>query len=225
MESDANFAPPEGCSVADLAEALTVLRSGGVVALPTDTLYGLAADLINERALERIFEIKGRPANLALPVLVGNLEQVAMVADGFGPLLREFVSAFWPGSLTLVLPKSAGVSSVITGGRDTVAVRMPGHWAPLGLANALGRPITGTSANISGQDNLNSLEEIRGTMGQKVGAVVSAGPGPQGLQSTIVDMCGATPELLREGATSFEQVLSTWNKFRVRRAAGRVAGV
>ena len=225
MESDASLAPPSGFSVADLAEALTILRSGGVVALPTDTLYGLAADITNERALERIFEVKGRPANLALPVLAGNLEQVEKVADGFGPSLREFVSAFWPGTLTLVLPKSASVSPVITGGRDTVAVRMPGHWAPLNLANDLGQPITGTSANISGEKNLNSVEEIRAAMGQKVDAIVSVGPAPQGLQSTIVDMCGATPELLREGATPFDDVLSTWNKVRVRHSAGRVAGV
>ena len=225
MESDANCSPPEGLSLSDLTEALNALRSGGVVALPTDTLYGLAADIASERALERIFEAKGRPANLALPLLVGSLEQVALVADGFGPLLREFASVFWPGTLTLVLPKSRAISPVITGGRDTVAVRMPGHWAPLSLANALGRPITGTSANISGQENLNSLEEIQATMGQKVDAVVAAGPEPQGLQSTIVDMCGNTPELLREGATPFEEVLGTWKKLRIRRAAGRVAGV
>ena len=225
MEPDAIFTPPEGYALADLQAALAFLRSGGVVALPTDTLYGLAADVTSNRALERIFEIKGRPANLALPVLVGNLDQVSVVAEGFGPLMREFASTFWPGSLTLVLPKSPAISPVITGGRDTVAVRMPGHWVPLHLATTLGRPITGTSANISGQDNLNSPEEIRSTIGKGLDAVISAGPAPQGIQSTIVDMTGDSPELLREGAKAFEQVLLAWKKVRVRHAPGRVAGV
>ncbi len=211
-EFGAYLNPPPGQSQSDLAEALAALKSGGVVALPTDTLYGLAVDITNEQALERIFEIKGRPANLALPVLVADWEQVALVAAGFGSALRELASAFWPGCLTLVLPRAAALSPMVTGGKDTVAVRMPGHWIPLNLARQLGRPISGTSANRSGQTDLKSIQEIRDTLGGDLDAIVTAGPEPQGMQSTIVDITGNCPLLLREGVVPFANVLRVWEQ-------------
>lgn len=178
--------------------------------MPTDTLYGLAADVKNEAALEGVFEIKGRPSEMALPVLVANWEQVEMVADVSQPAAQELAAAFWPGSLTLVLPKRKDLSRLVTGGRETVAVRMPDHWVPLALATRLGHPITGTSANLSGQSDLRSVEELKSHLGNAVDAIVTAGPEPAGLQSTIVDLTGAVPMLLREGATPFDNVLNVW---------------
>ena len=183
-----------------------------MVAVPTDTLYGLAADVGNERALMRIFEVKGRPADLALPILVSSWEQVSMVAHADGEAIKRLGASFWPGSLTLVLRKKPSLSSLITGGRETVAVRMPSHWVPLSLATQLGRPITGTSANRSGQLNLNSLEEIKAALGNAPVEIVDLGPAPAGLQSTIVDVTGDLPALLREGATPFEDVLRVWEQ-------------
>ncbi len=183
-----------------------------MVAVPTDTLYGLAADVGNERALMRIFDIKGRPADLALPVLVSSWEQVNMVAHADDKDIEQLGSAFWPGSLTLVLRKKASLSTRITGDRETVAVRMPFHWIPLSLASQLGRPITGTSANRSGQLNLNSPEEIEEALGSASVEIVDLGPAPAGLQSTIVDMTGDVPALLREGATAFDDVLRVWEQ-------------
>jgi L-threonylcarbamoyladenylate synthase len=135
-----------------------------------------------------------------------------MVAHADSEGIKQLGTSFWPGALTLVLRKKPGLSTLITGGRDTVAVRMPSHWIPFSLATQLGRPITGTSANRSGQSNLNSPEEIRKALGNLSVQVVDLGPAPAGLQSTIVDMTGDLPALLREGATSFEDVLRVWEQ-------------
>ncbi len=228
QSSDTNpgpdLAPPAPHSISDLKGALRCLREGGVVAIPTDTLYGLAADVGNEEALNRIFEVKGRPGNLALPVLVSSWEQVGTVAVADDDAIRQLGTSFWPGSLTLVLPRQPGLSSLITGGLDTVAVRMPAHWIPLSLAAGLGRPITGTSANRSGSENLNSPQDIRESLGDSLGEIVDLGPAPAGLQSTIVDMTGDSPVLLREGATSFSEVQRVWEQVNAPARAGDKGG-
>ena len=206
------LSPPAPHNGSDLDGALRCLQGGEVVAIPTDTLYGLAADVGNEGALARIFDVKGRPTDLALPVLVSSWEQVATVAVAGGDGVRRLGMSFWPGSLTLVLPRQPGLSGLVTGGRATVAVRMPAHWIPLRLAAQLGRPITGTSANRSGQENLNGPQEIRESLGNSLGEIVELGPQPAGIQSTIVDMTGDYPVLLREGATPFAEVLRVWEQ-------------
>ena len=216
---------PAPHSISDLNAALRCLQDGGVVAIPTDTLYGLAADVGNGEALKRIFDVKGRPADLALPVLISSWEQVATVAVADDDSIRQLVTSFWPGSLTLVLPRKPGLSNLVTGGRDTVAVRMPSHWIPLSLAAQLRRPITGTSANRSGQDNLNSPQEIRESLGDSLGEIVDLGPRPEGLQSTIVDLTGNYPTLLREGATPFAEVLRVWDNLNPLIPEGEKGGV
>ena len=134
----------------DLESAVRHLKDGGVVAVPTDTLYGLAADVFNTVAIDRIFDIKSRPEDLALPVLVSAWEQVERVAKNIPPQARILAERFWPGALTLVVEKAQGLPDRLTAGGPTVAVRMPDHPAPIQLINGLGGPITGTSANISG---------------------------------------------------------------------------
>ncbi len=196
----------------ELDTAVLVLREGGVVAFPTDTLYGLGADVFNASALQRVFDIKGRPAELALPVLVADWPQVEVVAVGLTEAARRLAAAFWPGSLTLVLPKSPSLSLLVTGGRDTVAVRMPDHPAPLTLAAQLGRPITGTSANRSGEADLKTLAAVQATLGGSVDCIVDVGPPPQGTPSTVVDLTGDVPALIREGAIPFSEVLKVWNE-------------
>ena len=217
--------PPAPHSISDLNAALRCLKDGGVVAFPTDTLYGLGADVGNEGALKRIFEVKGRPDDLALPVLISSWEQIASVAVADDDTIGQLVKTFWPGSLTLVLPRQPGLSNLVTAGRDTVAVRMPSHWIPLSLAAQLGRPITGTSANRSGQDNLNSPQEIKESLGDSLGEIVDLGPRPEGLQSTIVDLTGNYPILLREGATSFAEVLRVWDRLNPLTPEGEKGGV
>ena len=207
---------PESWGAKGLAEAVRCLRSGGVVAFPTDTLYGLGADVGNESALQRIFDIKGRPEGQALPVLVADWEQVGAVTRDLKGRSHEaglrLARAFWPGPLTLALLKSPTLSRLVTGNWDTVAVRMPNHWAPLMLAGELGRPITGTSANRSGEPDLTSIADIEANLGGMVDFLVKEGPPPRGTPSTVVSLVGDVPALIREGAIPFAEVLRVWNE-------------
>ena len=178
-----------------------------MVVSPTDTLYGLGADAFSTPALRRVFAIKGRQPDLALPVLVASLDQAWQVVREFPENGRRLAERFWPGPLTLVLPRSLGLPGLLTGGKDTVAVRMPDHWVPLALAEELGRPITGTSANPSGGGDLLNLDEIAARLGREVDYIIECGPPPSGVASTVVDLTTGTPQLVREGALSFEEIL------------------
>jgi L-threonylcarbamoyladenylate synthase len=191
----------------ELEKAARSLGNGGVVVFPTDTLYGLGADVFSLPALERIFSIKGRPANLALPVLVAGLDQVEAVALPMSGQARRLAQQFWPGPLTLVMRRSTELPGLVTGGADTVAVRMPDHLVPIALARRLGRPITGTSANLSGQPDLLDLIALETQLGGLVDHIIQAGPVPAGTASTIVDVTGDEPRLIRQGAISIEDVL------------------
>lgn len=192
----------------EIEEAVKLLGAGDVVAFPTDTLYGLGADVFSVKALERIFVIKGRPNSLALPVLVGLWEQVKLVAR-FTGVGRKLAARFWPGPLTLVLPKLENLPKLVTGGRDTVAVRMPDHHVPLVLAEQLGGPITGTSANLNGGPDLHTLAAVQAQLGNQVHCIIQTGPHPKGIPSTVVDVTGERPRLLRQGALPFQDILAT----------------
>ncbi|MDP6549586.1 MAG: L-threonylcarbamoyladenylate synthase [Dehalococcoidia bacterium] len=194
----------------ELGEAVRHLRDGGVVLLPTDTLYGLGADVFSVPALKRVFSIKGRPPHLALPVLVSGWGQVGLVARDVPESGRMLARRFWPGALTLVLSRRDCVPDLVTGGRDTVAVRMPGHPVPLALADKLGGPITGTSANRSGEADPQTLAEVEAELGGRVDYIIRAGPAPKGTPSTVVDISTGTPRLLRQGAVPFPEVLQAW---------------
>ena len=189
-----------------IEEAVRLLRGEGVVAFPTDTLYGLGADAFSCNAVHRVFDIKGRPSEMALPLLLGSIEDLKVVATDISKAAWALVDRFWPGALTLVLQKSPRVSYLVTGGRDSVAVRMPNHQVPLSLVRELGRPITGTSANISGGPDPNTPGDVRRSLGEKVDYVVDGGPVAGGISSTIVDLTGAGPILLRPGAISHESL-------------------
>lgn len=188
-------------------QAVRVLRGGGVVAFPTDTLYGLGADVFNTVAVEAIFDIKERPSGLALPVLIDDWNQLERVVENIPDAARALAERFWPGPLTLVVKKAAQVSDRVTAGAPTVAVRIPDHPVPRAISRLLGGPITGTSANISGQPDPQDLYELRGQIGYKVDYVVASGPPPMGTASTIVDITGETPALIREGAISFDDII------------------
>jgi len=190
-------------------EALDYLKRGGAVVLPTDTLYGLAVDILNPAAVQRVFAIKGRSSDLALPILVDDWAGVEMVASHRSNLAQQLAESYWPGPLTLVLPKRTGISDLVTGGRETVAVRSPDHWVPRRLIEQLGRPLTGTSANISGSPDPNSLAEVRASLGSLVDYIISCGPSPMGTSSTIVDVTGDSPKLIREGAIPFQEILNS----------------
>lgn len=193
----------------ELDKAFTALDNDGVVVFPTDTLYGLGADVFSLPALQRIFAIKGRPAELALPVLVAGLDQVESVALPMTNQAQQLAERFWPGPLTLVMRRSPELPDLVTGGADTVAVRMPAHRIPLALARRLGRPITGTSANLSGSPDLLDLDSIDSQLGNLVDYIIRAGPSPEGTGSTVVDITGDEPRILRDGAISLEEIMET----------------
>jgi len=187
--------------------AVTVLRDGGLAVYPTDTVYGLGARADDAAAVARVFELKARPADQALPLLVGDLAQLGWAVHGLSPLARRFTARFWPGALTLILPRSQNVPDAVTGGGDTVAVRLPGHPVPRALALGLGVPVVGTSANLSGSPSALTAAEAAARLGARVDAIVDGGRVPGGTESTVLDLTVAPPRLVRQGAVTREALL------------------
>ena len=197
---------PAASTQHNLATAASCLLRGGVVAIPTDTLYGLAADAFNAEAIERVFAIKERSEGMALPVLLADADQLPSVVRDVPRQAIALAEAHWPGPLTLILDRDPSLPPRLTAGGSTVAVRVPGHPVPRELSRLLGRPITGTSANISGWPDPRTIEELRAQVGDRVDAIVDAGPAPAGTASTIVDLSSGTPKLIREGAIPFADI-------------------
>ena len=182
-----------------------MLRRGGVVAFPTDTVYGLGANIFLPRAVERVFELKGRSRRQAMPVLVRSLEQAAGLAS-LPPQAVALADRFWPGGLTLVLVALEAAPELVTAGSGKIAVRLPHHPIPLALIEGLGAPITGTSANPSGHPPARTAEEVKERMREGVDLVLEGGPPPGGRESTVVDLTGKAPLVLREGAIPQEEI-------------------
>jgi len=189
-----------GVDEAVLEEAARCLQDGGLVAFPTDTLYGLAAVASQERAVERLFDAKGRPPDRPLPILIVSAADVNGVAVDVPPAARRLMETFWPGGLTLVLRRYPGFHSPALAGGDTVAVRVPAHPVALELLRRVGEPLTGTSANLSGLPGPRTAEEVRHQLGDRVDLIVDGGPCPGGVESTVVDCTVDPPRVLREGA-------------------------
>jgi len=185
-------------------EGIKVLRQGGIVAYPTDTVYGLGASMGIPRAVERVFAAKRRPQDMALPLLVADAAQIAGLTSHVPPVARRLIDSFMPGALTLVLPASRTVPDIVTSGGSTVAVRIPDHLIPLALIKGIGSPLVGTSANLSGDPSPLTAAEVRSQFGEEIDAVIDNGAPCGGTESTIVDVTGETPVLLREGAVFAE---------------------
>jgi L-threonylcarbamoyladenylate synthase len=189
-----------------LVEAARILAAGGIVACPTETFYALAADAWQETALERLFDLKGRPAEKAVLVLVADREMAAAVADVSTPLAKNLISRFWPGPLTLILPARAGLPRHLTAGTGTIGVRQPGHPLARRLCQVYGRPLTGTSANLSGREPLSRAAELQRELGESIELILEDGPGGGDLPSTILNVTMDPPRLLREGAISLKEL-------------------
>ncbi len=189
-----------------IERGISVLRQGGLVAFPTDTVYGLGACASLRQAVERVYRVKGRPRNMAFPLLLAHTSQIGEVADSVPQIAWLLVRNFLPGALTLVLHKSSSVLDVITGGGMTVAVRIPAHPVPVALVEGLGTPIVGTSANLSGKPSALTADEVYSQLGDKIDLVIDGGRCPGGRESTVVDVTGEEPVVLREGAISREEL-------------------
>lgn len=182
-----------------------MLRRGGLVAYPTDTLYGLAARPTDARAVERLFEAKRRPTERTVPLLIASPRDLSAIAEDVSEVARRLMGAFWPGALTIVLRTSSSFRSPAVG--ETVAVRVPDHPTPRELVRILGEPITGTSANISGGPEPLTAAEVRSQLGDAVDLVVDGGRCPGGRPSTVVDCTAQPPRIVREGAIGREKLM------------------
>lgn len=189
-----------------IEKAVEILLSGGVVAFPTDTVYGLGAVYDNAAGIQKVFRIKGRSQTKALPLIVADYEQLSEITSSVGECARLLMRTFWPGALTLVLPRSAKVASAITGGASTVAVRMPDHPVPLLLAGRVGKAVCATSANISGQDSTVSAGDVLDQLGSSLDYIICHGKTGCGTPSTLVDATAEVPVIIREGFITREQI-------------------
>jgi L-threonylcarbamoyladenylate synthase len=191
-------------SPTQLDAAAARLRAGGLVAFPTETVYGLGADAANPEAVARVFALKGRPADHPLIVHLGRAEQLAAWVAEPPEAAWRLAERFWPGPLTLVLPKAAGVPGAVTGGQDSIAVRVPGHPVALALLGAFGGGIAAPSANRFGRVSPTTAQHVRDEFGADAPLVLDGGPCGVGLESTILHLCGAVPTVLRPGAITAE---------------------
>lgn len=186
--------------------AAEILRLGGLVAFPTETVYGLGADAFNSNAVQKIFEAKGRPADNPLIVHISKLDQLDELTDNIPELGKILTQAFWPGPLTIVVNSSPFVPKIVTGGLDTVAVRMPKHNVALRLIDVLDRPIVGPSANISGKPSPTTAQHVHQDLNGKIDLILDAGRCDIGVESTVVDVTSQPPLILRFGGLTRERI-------------------
>ena len=180
-----------------IAEAARIIAAGGVVALPTDTLYGLAVDPCNAAAVERLFQVKQRPAEKPISLLISDRAMLREWVVDVTPEAKCLMDAFWPGPLTLIF-KGAALPDRLTAGTGTIAIRLPSDPFLVRLIEAVGRPITATSANLSGGPDLHSAQQVFATLGGAVDLIIDGGI-RTGLPSTLVDVTGMVPTLIRHG--------------------------
>jgi L-threonylcarbamoyladenylate synthase len=190
----------------DIDKAVAVLRAGGLVAFPTETVYGLGADASNPEAIRKIFAAKGRPHDHPLIVHVADAVQLANWARETPAAAASLARRFWPGPLTIILRRAPGVSGLVTGGQETVALRVPSHPVAQALLRAFGGGIAAPSANRFGRVSATTAEHVRREFGTAVDCVLDGGAADVGIESTIVDVSGAEPILLRPGWITAQQL-------------------
>jgi L-threonylcarbamoyladenylate synthase len=193
-------------SKADITHAVAQLKAGDLVAFPTETVYGLGADASNTDAVKKIFAAKGRPANHPLIVHVADAVQLANWARDIPPAAHKLAKTFWPGPLTLVLQRNANVPDAVTGGQDTVALRVPSHPVAQALLREFGGGVAAPSANRFGRVSATTAAHVREEFGDSVACVLDGGAADVGIESTIVDCSRATPTLLRPGWITPQQL-------------------
>jgi len=193
-------------------QAIEILKKDGVVAYPTDTVYGLGASIASAKGVERVYVVKSRPREMAFPLLVASVEQMDSLAGGVAPAARCLIEAFLPGALTLVFKAASSVPGYLKTKEGTVALRIPAHPVPIALIEGVGAPIVGTSANLSGCPSTLTAEEVGSQLNGRADLIIDGGRCP-GTESTIVDVTGVVPVILRAGAIS---------KAEIEKACGRV---
>jgi L-threonylcarbamoyladenylate synthase len=198
---------PEAPDEQLIREAVARLAAGEIVAYPTDTLYGLAVDPRDARAVRRLYEAKGRPPALAIPLVAADLDQVLAHVGRLAPEARRLAERFWPGPLSLVIEARGRFAAGVLAPDGTVAVRVPAHAVARAIARTAGHPITATSANRSGAPPAATPDAVAAALGDRVGLIVDGGAAPGGPPSTMVRVVAGRVELVREGAVPWARVL------------------
>jgi len=183
----------------EVERGISYLREGNIVAFPTDTFYGLGVDIFSKEGIARVFEIKGKEANVALPILLSDTSDLNEMAVDVPGIAWELAERFWPGALTLVLQRPPHIPALVSGGLDTIGVRVPDNPVARALVTEMGNPITGTSANPTGLPPAHTATEVRSLLGDAVDYVLDGGPCPGGQPSTVLDLTGPQPVVLRAG--------------------------
>jgi tRNA threonylcarbamoyl adenosine modification protein (Sua5/YciO/YrdC/YwlC family) len=189
-----------------IAYAAHLIRAGQVVAIPTDTLYGLAADPFNLHAVEKIYQMKGRPSHKPLLLLVGSLEQAEDLADRLPDSFYALARRFWPGPLTMLLPASHKIPRKITGNTGKVALRLPKARVPVALIEELAMPLTGTSANLAGLQGCSKASEVQVQLGDRLPLILDGGDSGVAVPSTIVDLSQKSWKIVRDGAIPRDEI-------------------
>lgn len=203
----------------EIQKAARIIQEGGLVAFPTETVYGLGADALNPYAVAAIFEVKNRPQFDPLIVHVGDLRQAEILVQKFPPQALKLAEKFWPGPLTLVLPKTSRVPDIVTSALPTVAIRVPNHPLALELIRESARPLAAPSANLFGQVSPTTAEHVRKSLGEKVALILDGGPCSVGVESTILSFAGEEPLLLRPGGIPLEEIQNLIGSVRVQTTA------
>ncbi|OGS21705.1 MAG: threonylcarbamoyl-AMP synthase [Elusimicrobia bacterium RIFOXYA2_FULL_39_19] len=189
-----------------IAPASTVIKKGGVVIFPTETVYGIGADAFNETAIKRIFEIKGRPENNPLSIHIASKEAIKEIAVEVPDFIYKIIDNFLPGPLTIVLKKNPAIPAVVTAGKNTVGIRFPAHTVALEFIKQSGCYIAAPSANFSEQKSPQSIAEIPKELLEKTDFVLDAGLTGSGISSTVVDFTVSPPKILRQGKITLEEL-------------------
>ncbi len=187
-------------------KAADIIKKGGIVAIPTETVYGLAADAFNEEAIKKIFWAKGRPSDNPLIVHIADLNDIYLVVSKFPDIAKKLAEKFWPGPLTMILPKKSSVPDSVTAGMESVAVRFPSHPIAREIIKKANCPLVAPSANISGKPSPTSFGHVVNDLSGKIDAIVDGGECSIGVESTVVSLLEAVPKILRPGVITVSDI-------------------
>jgi L-threonylcarbamoyladenylate synthase len=190
-----------------IQHAGAIIKQGGIIAFPTRCLYGLGADAFNADAVDRVFKIKQRPSQKPILILIDQRIQLERLVSHVSPAASRIMDRFWPGGVTLVFEAGGTVPQHLTAGTGKIGIRLPGHPVAAALVKSMGRPFTGTSANISGEPGCRRIDDLIPQLAQQLDAVLDAGPLKGGTGSTVVDVTDDMPRILREGDISKKEIL------------------
>lgn len=197
---------PKNPSITQIRQAAKTIKSGKLVAFPTETVYGLGANALDSKSVKKIFVAKGRPSDNPLIVHISDIADLGILADDIPSVAFDLIDRFWPGPLTIVLKKSKIVPDIVTGNLDTVAVRMPKNKIAQAIISESGVPIAAPSANIAGRPSPTTAKHVRDDLSGKINTIIDGGPTKIGIESTVIDLSRKTPVLLRPGGITLEQL-------------------